>query len=179
MAGTPPHLASHSEPHPGTDEHARGAVENGIFWCGSIVGPDGARRFDLWSTYPLDGGPAEGSVLMQARPVAGSGATWEPILLFDMTEHGYDALFVEEEHETYGELALVASDVEVVVTAGYSIEWEEEKEDWVGEDGDTVERIDGSTLTWQQTKDAGFDFLGVNVRAEGGDWIDAGGFELA
>lgn len=173
-ATTPPHLADTTVPHPGTDEHSRSAVEAGIFWAGQLVAPDGGRTFDVWSNYDSATNTVpDGPVVIEARRGGDS------LVLFHQAEHGYDAVFVgEDDLGEPTELALVAADAEVVCTAGYSFDWEEEKEDWVDAD-DRVALPDGRTISWEEAKALGFDSFGVDVRTAGGEWRDIGSFELA
>ena len=105
--------------------------------------------------YIVDGDEAPG--LVAAR----DPASGEEFVIFDGGRHGYDNMFCEEhdpselEHRPLKRYEIPAS--KLVLELGYSIDYEDEKEDFEPDENDTVELISGERMPWEQVRRGGID----------------------
>lgn len=69
--------------------------------------------------------------------------------------------------------------MKVTVTLGYSIDYEDEKDEYdVDKDGN-VELIDGRMIPWEQVVSDGFDYLNLKITDADGNVREIGDVELA
>lgn len=107
----------------------------------------------------------------------------EEFVIFDGGRHGYDNMFCDEhdldelERRTLKRYEIPAS--KLVLELGYSIDYEDEKEDFqVDEDG-MVELINGERMSWEQIKRDGIDYIALYYVNEQGKQIQILDAELA
>ena len=80
----------------------------------------------------------------------------EEFVIFDGGRHGYDNMFCDEhdpselEHRPLKRYEIPAS--KLVLELGYSVDYEDEKEDFEPDEADTVELISGERMPWEQVK---------------------------
>ena len=128
-------------------------------------------------SYIVDGSPAPG--LVAARdPESG-----EEFVIFDGGRHGYDNMFCDEhnpselEHRPLKRYEIPAS--KLVLELGYSIDYEDEKEDFDPDEADTVELINGERIPWEQAKRDGIDYIALYYVNEKGKPVQILDAELA
>lgn len=100
------------------------------------------------------------------KVVAKCPETGEEILIYDGAKHGYDNMFCNEYTlEQVESRPLKRYDIlpsKLTLTLGYSIDYEEEKEDYnVDENGDVL-LIDNSKLSWEAVKCNGYDYISLS-----------------
>ena len=114
--------------------------------------------------------------------VAKDTETGEEILLFDGYRHGYNAMFCEEfDPEEVEKRTLVKYNIapcKIHIDFGYSIDYEEEKEDYEVEE-DRVTLINGETISWEEVKRNGFDYISIVCETENGEKAEIVSLELA
>ncbi len=124
--------------------------------------------------YIVDGDEAPG--LVAAR----DPASGEEFVIFDAGRHGYDNMFCDEhdpselEHRSLKRYEIPAS--KLVLELGYSVDYEDEKEDFEPDEADTVELINGERMPWEQVKRDGIDYIAlyyVNERGKPVQILDA------
>ena len=97
----------------------------------------------------------------------------EEILLFDGYRHGYNAMFCDEfDPEEVEKRTLVKYDIapcKIHIDFGYSIDYEEEKEDYELDEEDRVTLINGETISWEEVKKNGFDYISIVCETENGE----------
>ena len=127
--------------------------------------------------YLADGDEAPG--LVAARdPESG-----EEFVIFDGGRHGYDNMFCEEhnpaelENRPLKRYGIPAS--KLVLELGYSIDYEDEKEDFEVDGNDTVELINGERMPWEQVKRDGIDYIALYYVNEKGKQVQILDAELA
>lgn len=115
--------------------------------------------------------------------VAKDPLTGEEIVLFDGAKHGYDNMFCEEyEADSINNRPLIKYDIppsRLIVQLGYSIPYDEEKEYYEVDENNNVQLIDGSTISWEDLKRNGFDFISISFVDEKGKAIQFFDRELA
>lgn len=117
------------------------------------------------------------------RIVARDTSTGEDILIFDGAKHGYNNMFCDEyikeqiENRPLKQYELPAS--KLILELGYSIDYEDEKDDYEFDENDNVVLVDGSKMDWESVKRNGFDYLGVYFINAKGEPIQFADFELA
>ena len=62
---------------------------------------------------------------------------------------------------------------------GYSIDYEEEKEDYEVDKEDRVTLINGETISWEEVKRNGFDYISIICETENGEKAEIVSLELA
>ena len=128
-------------------------------------------------SYIVDGDEAPG--LVAAR----DPASGEEFVIFDGGRHGYDNMFCEEhdpselEHRPLKRYEIPAS--KLVLELGYSIDYEDEKEDFEPDENDTVELISGGRMPWEQIKRDGIDYIALYYVNEEGKQVQILDAELA
>ena len=107
----------------------------------------------------------------------------EEFVVFDGGRHGYDNMFCDEhdldelERRTLKRYEIPAS--KLILELGYSIDYEDEKEDFqVNEDG-MVALINGERMTWEQVKRDGIDYIALYYVNEEGKQVQILDNELA
>ena len=115
--------------------------------------------------------------------VAKDTETGEEILLFDGYRHGYNAMFCEEfDSAEVEKRTLVKYDIapcKIHIDFGYSIDYEEEKEDYEVDEEDRVTLINGETISWEEVKRNGFDYISIICETENGEKAEIVSLELA
>ena len=109
--------------------------------------------------------------------------TGEEILLFDGYRHGYNAMFCEEfDSAEVEKRTLVKYDIapcKIHIDFGYSIDYEEEKEDYEVDEADRVTLINGENIPWEEVKRNGFDYISIICQTENGEKAEIVSLELA
>lgn len=107
----------------------------------------------------------------------------EEFVVFDGGRHGYDNMFCNEhdldelERRTLKRYEIPAS--KLILELGYSIDYEDEKEDFqVNEDG-MVALINGERMPWEQVKRDGIDYIALYYVNEEGKQVQILDAELA
>lgn len=107
----------------------------------------------------------------------------EEFVVFDGGRHGYDNMFCDEhdldelERRTLRRYEIPAS--KLILELGYSIDYEDEKEDFqVNEDG-MVALINGERMPWEQVKRDGIDYIALYYVNEEGKQVQILDNELA
>ena len=115
--------------------------------------------------------------------VAKDTETGEEILLFDGYRHGYNAMFCEEfDPEEVEKRTLVKYDIapcKIHIDFGYSIDYEEEKEDYEVDEENRVTLINGENIPWEEVKRNGFDYISIICETENGEKAEIVSLELA
>ena len=115
--------------------------------------------------------------------VAKDTETGEEILLFDGYRHGYNAMFCDEfDPEEVEKRTLVKYNIapcKIHIDFGYSIDYEEEKEDYEVDEEDRVTLINGETISWEEVKRNGFDYISIICQTENGEKVEIVSLELA
>ena len=107
----------------------------------------------------------------------------EPQSYIDGGRHGYDNMFCDEhdpselEHRPLKRYEIPAS--KLVLELGYSIDYEDEKEDFDPDEADTVELINGERIPWEQVKRDGIDYIALYYVNEKGKPVQILDAELA
>ena len=122
-------------------------------------------------------------VEIPCKIVAKDTETGEEILLFDGYRHGYNAMFCDEfDPEEVEKRTLVKYDIapcKIHIDFGYSIDYEEEKEDYEIDEDDRVTLINGETISWEEVKRNGFDYISIICETENGEKAEIVSLELA
>ena len=128
-------------------------------------------------SYIIDSDEAHG--LVTARdPESG-----EEFVIFDGGRHGYDNMFCDEhdpselEHRPLKRYEIPAS--KLVLELGYSVDYEDEKENFEPDEADTVELINGERMPWEQAKRDGIDYIALYYVNEKGKPVQILDAELA
>lgn len=122
-----------------------------IYYYGALLP---ARK----TAYVTDG--AFPCLIVAKDPVSG-----ETFPVFDGTKHGYDAMFASEP-QVCAERPLQPYPFppeEIEITFGYNIDYEDEKADYLFQNG-AVKLNNGEFLDWEQAKSAGFDWLTMKFK---------------
>ena len=107
----------------------------------------------------------------------------EEFVVFDGGRHGYDNMFCDEhdpaelEHRPLKRYEIPAS--KLVLELGYSVDYEDEKEDFEPDEADTVELINGERMPWEQVKRDGIDYIALYYVNEKGKPVQILDAELA
>ena len=115
--------------------------------------------------------------------VAKDTETGEEILLFDGYRHGYNAMFCDEfDPKEVEKRTLVKYNIapcKIHIDFGYSIDYEEEKEDYEVDEADRVTLINGENIPWEEVKRNGFDYISIICQTENGEKAEIVSLELA
>ena len=107
----------------------------------------------------------------------------EEFVVFDGGRQGYDNMFCDEhdldelERRTLKRYEISAS--KLILELGYSIDYEDEKEDFEVDESDTVELINGERMSWEQVKKDGIDYIALYYVNEEGKQVQILDNELA
>ena len=131
--------------------------------------------FDIYYYGELENGYITGvePSFANIKIVAKSTNSKEEILLFDETEHGYNAMFCdshsdEEKANRLLEKFNVPSS-KIKLTIGYSIDYDSEKELYEFDEQGNVILLDGRKIAWQQLLCDGIDWLSIILIDETGN----------
>ena len=107
----------------------------------------------------------------------------EDFVIHDNSKHGYDNMFCDMYSlEQTNDRELVKFDVPTkrfILEIGYSIDYDDEKEDFdYDEKGDMI-LIDGRTMSFEDVKMNGFDYISLSYEAQNGEVIQFVDIELA
>ena len=83
----------------------------------------------------------------------------------------------ELEHRSLKRYEIAAS--KLVLELGYSVDYEDEKEDFEPDEADTVELINGERMPWEQVKRDGIDYIALYYVNEKGKQVQILDAELA
>lgn len=106
--------------------------------------------------------------------VAKDPLTQEEFVVFDGLEHGYDAMFCNEPiGNIFRELKLYDFQKgKIAVTFGYSIDYEEEKEEYTFNERNEIELINGTYLDFEKAKSIGYDWLSMKFVKKRREFVD-------
>lgn len=98
------------------------------------------------------------------------------LTVYDSTIHGYDNMFCDEHEENEAEPIRLEVDgatlFSVHMTLGYSIDYDDEKEDYeVDEDGMLMVLNREEKISWEQVKEEGYDWIAVELISDKGKKI--------
>ena len=105
--------------------------------------------------------------------VAKSVKSGDEIVLFDGAVHGYDNMFCDSHPQnevssrTLKKLDTPPSRVKILVE--YSIDYEEERDQYDFTDDNTVKLIDGGSMPWEDVKRNGITWLAITLIDNNGD----------
>lgn len=146
----------------------------------------GNHQFTIWyygDLLKLDGEELPFITGSTAKIMAKDTVTGEEILLFDRTEHGYDAMFcddyTEEERQNRPLQKYEMPAMEVVIAFYYNVDYDEEAEDYELDEQGNVRLINGKTADWQTVKNNGYDALAFYLKKEDGTLLAFADEELA
>ena len=150
-----------------------------------IKGPSGEEFFEIYyygDIYPVNGTDyIVATDFAPARIVARADSG--DIILFDGTHFGYDGMFCDEYSDEQFEKRplkkLEMAPVKVHIRLGYSIDYEDEKEEYDVDEDDMTELIDGRLIPWDQVITDGFDYINISVTTADGVTKEIGDAELA
>lgn len=115
--------------------------------------------------------------------VAKDVLTGEEILLHDGALHGYDNMFCNEyDAKTVQDRPLKKCDIPVsklIIELGYSIDYEDEKDDFEIDDEGLVTLVDGRKMAWEDMKRNGFDYIAMYFEDKEGNRVQFYDRELA
>lgn len=107
----------------------------------------------------------------------------EEFVVFDGGRHGYDNMFCDEhdldelERRTLKRYEIPAS--KLILELGYSIDYEDEKEDFQVNEDVMVALINGERMPWEQVKKDGIDYIALYYVNEEGKQVQILDNELA
>lgn len=115
--------------------------------------------------------------------VAKDVLTGEEILLYDGTLHGYDNMFCDKydaeaiQNRHLKKYSISAS--KLIIELGYSIDYEDEKEEYDIDDNGLVTLIDGRKMSWEDVKRNGIDYIAIYFEDKEGNRVQFYDRELA
>ena len=87
--------------------------------------------------------------------------------MFDEAKYGYDPLFCDEfDMDMVSKRTLTKLDVllsKIRIEFGYSIDFEDEKEDYELDENDNIKTINGELISWEDVKKNAFDFIRISA----------------
>lgn len=110
--------------------------------------------------YIVDGDEAP-ALLVARDPVSG-----EEFVIFDSARHGYDNMFCDAftpetlNHRPLKRYEIPAS--KLILELGYSIDYEDEKEEFEADDSNAVVLVTGERMPWEQVKLDGIDYIALH-----------------
>ena len=143
-----------------------------VWYYGDLITVKGENQ-----SYIIDSDEAPGLV------VARDPKTGEEFIIFDSGRHGYDNMFCDEhdsaelENRPLKRYEIPAS--KLVLELGYSINYEDEKEDFEPDEADTVELINGERMPWEQVKRDAIDYIALYYVDKSGKQVQILDAELA
>ena len=118
-----------------------------------------------------------------ALVVARDSDSEETFVIFDGGRHGYDNMFCDEhdrvalENRSLKPYEMPVS--KLLLTLGYSIDYEDEKDTFDIDERDMVTLINGESIPWEQVKRDGIDYIALFCVDEKGKKIQILDVELA
>lgn len=118
-----------------------------------------------------------------ALVVAHDRDTGENFVIFDGGRHGYDNMFCDEhdlvalENRSLKPYEMPVS--KLLLTLGYSIDYEDEKDSFDIDECDMVTLVNGDSIPWKQVKRDGIDYIALFCVDEKGKKIQILDIELA
>lgn len=107
----------------------------------------------------------------------------EEFVVFDGGRHGYDNMFCyERDSDALEKRSLKRYEIpasKLLLELGYSINYEDEKEDFEVDESDTVTLINGERMPWEQVKRDGIDYIALFYVNEKGKKVQILDAELA
>lgn len=147
-----------------------------IYYYGDLYELEGKKQPFIVDNYTQE------DTCIPCKIVAKDIASAEEILLFDGYQHGYNGMFCDEFNpEDVQARTLTKYNIapcKVHIKFGYSIDYEEEKEDYV-DTNDNVTLINGNTITWEEVKRNGFDYISIVCETTNGEKTEIAALELA
>lgn len=106
--------------------------------------------------------------------VAKDPLTQEEFVVFDGLKHGYDAMFCNEPVENIvRELKLYDFQKgKIIVTFGYAIDYEDEREEYIFNEKDEIELINGTYLDFEKAKSIGYDWISMKFVKKNREFVD-------
>lgn len=124
-----------------------------------------------------------GEETLPCKIVAKDVATGDFILIYDGFRHGYNGMFCEEcGGQKARERQVVRYDLppsKLHLRLGYSIDYEQEKEDFNVDENDRVRLINNEVISWDEVGRNGFDYFSLSCEDDGGSRIEIVSLELA
>ena len=155
----------------------------------TLCSTNGNERLEVWyygDLLTINGEPQLYIVPSYFAPelvTARDPESGEEFVVFDGGRHGYDNMFCDEhdldelERRTLKRYEIPAS--KLILELGYSIDYEDEKEDFKVDESDTVELINGERMPWEQVKKDGIDYIALYYVNEEGKQVQILDNELA
>lgn len=155
----------------------------------SICSTAGNELFEVWyygDLFEVEGEQQPYITDTDVAPekiVAKDVLTGEEILLHDGAMHGYDNMFCDEydaeaiQNRPLKKLSIPAA--KLIIELGYSIDYEDEKEDFDIDDDGLVALIDGRKMAWEDVKRDGFDYIAIYFENTEGNRVQFYDRELA
>lgn len=155
----------------------------------TLCSTNGNERLEVWyygDLLTINGEPQLYIVPSYFAPelvTARDPESGEEFVVFDGGRHGYDNMFCDEhdldelERRTLKRYEIPAS--KLILELGYSIDYEDEKEDFEVDESDTVELINGERMPWEQVKKDGIDYIALYYVNEEGKQVQILDNELA
>ena len=110
------------------------------------------------------------STIKPCKVVAKCIQTGKEILLYDQLKYGYNSLFCDKfDLEMFDNRPLVKLDIpnsKIEIDLGYSIDYDEEKEDFEFDDNNHLETINGEEISFEDVKKDGFDYIKISAIGE-------------
>ena len=148
-----------------------------IYYFGDIL-----RSKDLPNDYIVDFYDDDDE-LGPCKLVAKCVKSGEEILLFDGAAHGYNAMFCDElDAKKVAKRELAKFDLppcKVYIELGYSIDYDDEIDEYDRDEQGRVLLINGRTASWEEVKANGFDYIAVTCEDEVGKRTEILSLELA
>lgn len=106
--------------------------------------------------------------------IAKDPLTQEEFVVFDGVKHGYDAMFCNEPIENIvRELKLYDFQKgKIVVTFGYAIDYEDEREAYIFNEKDEIKLINGTYIDFEKAKSIGYDWISMKFVKKKREFVD-------
>lgn len=188
---TPLHLVGYTRPasRPAGFEESKWDYLATAGWIGMLASPDGQTEFKVAYHGTLFNDEVIIGTVESPSIVYAITNQDEKVLLFDGSLHGYNAMFSDTWKQSNLDARRVdktyvdadgADRFQLLIWAGYSIDYDEEWDDYVDEaNPDVATLIDGRTMSRDEVRQAGFDWLAITTVNSRGRTIDILNEELA
>ena len=170
-------------------DYVKEIKQNGVLVDMTICSSKGNELLDVWYYGELfevtgENQPYIGNTENTPEKIVVKDTTsGEEILIFDGAKHGYDNLFCEEyDLESIKNRPLKKYNIptsKLILRLAYNINYEDEKEEYEIDDNNNVTLIDGSTLSWDDVKRNGFDYIALYFVDQNGKKVQFFDRELA
>ena len=149
----------------------------------TLCSPPGNEELEVWYYGGLSRQYIVSTDDAPALIVAKDPKTHEEFLVFDYAKHGYDNMFCDtydEEKLRKRPLKRLAIPISrLTLKLGYSIDYDDEKEDYNFDENGLAVLIDGRHISWDEVKTDGFDWLIMSYTDSAGNEIQFVDVELA